>query len=54
LEYGFLEKTSPHWRFSGSAYLERHPDVAATELNPLLHYVIFGKVEGRKIDPAGW
>lgn len=33
--------------FDGDAYLEAHPDVAADDVNPLLHYVKHGMSEGR-------
>ena len=33
-------------------YLEQNPDVAATNINPILHYVRYGAAEGR--DPAPW
>jgi glycosyltransferase involved in cell wall biosynthesis len=38
----------PH--FSGRKYLERYPDVAAEGFDPLLHYVLHGRDEGREID----
>jgi glycosyltransferase involved in cell wall biosynthesis len=37
----------PH--FSGREYLARYPDVAAEGFNPLVHYVMHGRHEGRAI-----
>lgn len=34
-------------RFDGGAYLERYPDVAASGMPPLVHFLRFGQVEGR-------
>lgn len=34
--------------FSTRKYLERNPDVAAVGINPLAHYELFGRREGRK------
>ena len=33
--------------FDGEAYLKLYPDVAATGMNPLLHYLLHGIDEGR-------
>ncbi|MCJ2126387.1 rhamnan synthesis F family protein [Methylobacterium sp. J-077] len=42
---------SPSPLFDGPWYLTNHPDVAAAELNPLLHYLDSGWSEGREIRP---
>jgi hypothetical protein len=34
--------------FSCNWYLERYPDVAGSEMNPLIHYLIHGAEEGRE------
>lgn len=38
---------NPGPNFSTSAYLERYPDVARANLNPLLHFARFGRHESR-------
>jgi hypothetical protein len=48
---GARDRSSPHPTFSARAYLDRYPDVAASGMNPLVHYVCFGKSEGRQIEP---
>ncbi len=49
LRKGAAEGHSPGPRFSTKAYLADYPDVRAAGTNPLLHYLRFGKDEGRKI-----
>lgn len=39
--------------FSGARYLQAYPDVAAAGMNPLLHYLQYGRDEGRRRFPAG-
>lgn len=41
--YGF----EPSPRFSGRRYLETYPDVAAQDINPLVHYLQYGRYENR-------
>jgi hypothetical protein len=48
---GARDRSSPHPTFSARAYLDRYPDVAASGMNPLVHYVCLGKSEGRQIEP---
>ena len=43
--YGF----EPGPRFSGQRYLERYPDVAAHDMDPLVHYLRYGRYENRVI-----
>ena len=43
--YGF--EPGPH--FSGLRYLERYPDVAAQDIDPLVHYLQYGRYENRVI-----
>jgi hypothetical protein len=38
----------PNWWFDGEDYLSRYPDVAVASVNPLLHFVVAGRREGRK------
>ena len=43
---------SPHPLFDSRWYLDQYPDVAASGVNPLLHYLRFGWKEGR--NPGPW
>lgn len=47
LRVGWREGRDPSPDFSTARYLEANPDVAAFDVNPLLHYVVYGRVEGR-------
>jgi GT2 family glycosyltransferase len=47
LVVGWQYRTDPSEKFSVSYYLDVNDDVATAELNPLLHYLQFGQVEGR-------
>jgi glycosyltransferase involved in cell wall biosynthesis len=42
----------PSPRFSNKFYLEYHPDVKISGMNPLLHFEMYGRNEGRLISPA--
>lgn len=44
---GFREGREPSLAFSDSRYLAANPDVAAAGLNPLAHYLNYGRSEGR-------
>ena len=46
LEEGWLLDYDPSDRFSSKDYLINNPDIQG--INPLLHYVVFGKNEGRR------
>ena len=46
LNKGWLENYNPSARFSSADYLINNPDIH--DINPLLHYEVFGKNEGRK------
>jgi hypothetical protein len=48
LENGVANGYSPHPDFDAVWYLHSNPDVAAANINPLPHYVIWGRAEGRK------
>lgn len=47
--YGFKEGKSPSYKFSNDFYLNEHKDVQASGMNPLVHYLRYGKMENRKI-----
>jgi hypothetical protein len=47
LECEAAERSSPHRLFDRGAYLARHPDVAAANVDPFLHFVEYGIAEGR-------
>ena len=44
LKYGYLTDFDPSSLFSSKEYLTKNPDV---KMNPLLHYELYGKYEGR-------
>lgn len=45
---GWRERRDPRPDFSTRYYIERYPDIAAGDINPFLHYTLFGKAEGRR------
>jgi hypothetical protein len=45
------EFRDPSSRFNTRYYLSRYSAVADSGLNPLLHYALFGKTEGREVSP---
>ncbi|WP_313536830.1 glycosyltransferase [Sphingomonas sp.] len=47
LRSGWLKGHNPGPNFSTSAYLERYPDVTRADMNPLLHFIRFGRNESR-------
>ena len=49
LSVGWLLECSPGPVFDGMEYLRRHRDVAAANVNPLLHYERIGRAEGRRV-----
>jgi len=49
LSIGYKMGLNPSEKFNGNLYLERYPDVAQEGVNPLIHYILFGKNEGRTI-----
>lgn len=49
LSIGYKMGLNPSEKFDGNLYLERYPDVAQEGVNPLIHYILFGKNEGRTI-----
>jgi hypothetical protein len=40
---------SPSMDFNTADYLNANPDVRESMMNPLLHYLKFGKSEGRRL-----
>lgn len=53
LDGGAAAGRNPSPTFDSAAYLERYPDVAKAGLNPLVHYVRFGKAENRSTGLSG-
>ena len=47
--YGYKEGKSPSYEFSNEAYLKMYKDVRNVGINPLVHYLKYGKKEKRKI-----
>lgn len=47
--YGYKEGKSPSYKFSNDFYLNTYKDVQASGMNPLIHYLRYGKSENRKI-----
>lgn len=48
--YGWREGKSPSFSFSNDFYLKNYKDVEDAGINPLLHYLKFGKSENRLIE----
>ena len=48
--YGWKEGKSPSFDFSNNFYLKNYKDVEDAGVNPLLHYLKFGKTENRLIE----
>lgn len=48
--YGWKEGKSPSFQFSNNFYLKNYKDVGDAGINPLLHYLKFGKAENRIIE----
>lgn len=46
---GFKESRSPSFNFSNDFYLNTHKDVAKSGMNPLIHYLKYGKATNRLI-----
>ena len=49
---GWLSGQNPSANFDGARYLAENPDVAAAGMNPLLHFLAFGRFEGRLSYPV--
>ncbi|MUH71381.1 hypothetical protein [Psychrosphaera haliotis] len=52
VKHGGFEFRDPGPGFSSQRYLIRYQDVAKAKLNPLCHYILTGKSEGRKIEAS--
>lgn len=52
-EHGWREGRNPSPAFDTSYYLETSPDILDSGMNPFLHYVIAGVLEGRPAHRAG-
>lgn len=48
LAQGARASLDPGPRFSTAYYMERYPDLDVSQTNPLTHYILWGRVEGRK------
>ncbi|TXN05806.1 hypothetical protein FV222_06255 [Methylobacterium sp. WL103] len=48
-----IQPASFHGRFDGAAYDAANPDVAASGMDPLTHYLTYGFKEGRALDTQG-
>ena len=48
---GYKNGFSPSLDFNGEKYLEDYPNVKKADMNPLVHYVLYGKDEGKKVFP---
>ncbi|MFN9749416.1 MAG: glycoside hydrolase family 99-like domain-containing protein [Burkholderiales bacterium] len=49
LQVGWREGLDPSPEFSTRFYLQRYPDVAHANINPLLHFLDFGQLEARPV-----
>jgi cytidyltransferase-like protein len=52
LEQGWRSGHDPNELFATSDYLEAYPDVKTSGMNPFVHYLRFGRAEGRSIRRA--
>lgn len=53
-ECGWREGKDPNPSFSTEWYLATNPDVAAAGMNPLRHFLQYGRLEGRTPKPSLW
>ncbi|WP_193743587.1 glycosyltransferase [Tateyamaria sp. ANG-S1] len=51
LENGWREDRDPSPAFSSKFYKENYQDISSNDINPLLHYALFGMAEGRHATP---
>ena len=49
---GWYEGRNPNPFFDTVAYLDQNSDVELVGINPYFHYLMFGRKEGREIDPS--
>lgn len=52
LRHGWRKGADPAPWFSSDGYVQINKDVAASELPPFVHYVLYGRAEGRTIAPT--
>lgn len=52
LEAGWLIGCNPSPLFDNDFYLDTHSDVKNHHINPLIHYIVAGRTEGRAIRPV--
>ena len=52
LEIGYKKGYNPSKKFNGNNYLKKYPDVKQANINPLVHYLKYGKKE-EKTDKCG-
>lgn len=52
IDVGWRLGLDPHPEFSSSFYLQRSPDVQQAGVNPYLHYIQWGRLEGRLPNPT--
>ena len=52
LNQGFKCGYNPSELFHNDFYLSTYPDILFADINPLIHYIRFGKSEGRQITPS--
>ena len=53
MDLGWRERYNPSRDFDVDYYLSENPDVHASGMNPLAHYALFGRGEGRAPNPSG-
>jgi GT2 family glycosyltransferase len=53
VEIGWRERLNPGARFDTASYLAVNHDVRASGMNPLVHYILYGRTEGRSPLGAG-
>ena len=51
-DVGWIEGRNPNPYFNVVDYLRQHRDVASANMNPLVHYLLSGRFEGRQVVPA--
>lgn len=50
LSHGWREGRDPNRWFSVRRYLDVHADIAASGTNPFVHYILWGRTEGRALE----
>jgi hypothetical protein len=52
--FGGFEARDPSDKFNSGWYLEQNPDIIEEGINPLIHYLLHGKAEGRLPKPTAF